>query len=323
VKLGKIPIVPGRAHHGWKVVGWEAVEQVHGGALPEAANLGDRLNKARDAAKELCGARTRKRGEFTVGNGIACMVVLRHVAGTESFFVRTITADERIHRIELGVTEESYPKLEVTFGAKLGAECAASFFPKGAAPIGGFLLNVFVCAGKKAHPRPAGNGPNADGHAGRREFSWASGEPLDVRKDGKNAADDKQAVELKHVAGIKPAHDLAGGAGEACIECGVKTLVGLARGISEIGLVFADDCGSGVGGAVIDDDVFEIGIILIENGENGRLKKLLAVVDSGDEGDAGMGCWEDLLILTSRIRESDRTTSAAACLAERASHAGS
>jgi hypothetical protein len=155
--------------------------------------------------------------------------------------------------------------------------------PKGASPERGFLLDVAVGAFEETLAGPARHGAHFNGHALFAEQDWAAGEPFDLRKIAKDAADDGKAAHLVLVGGRDPAHDFAGGAGEAFVEGVVHAVVRLADPAGDLRRVFADDVQGAVGGAAVDDEVFEVGVILREDGLDGLLEVFGGVEDGGNE----------------------------------------
>ena len=112
------------------------------------------------------------------------------------------------------------------------------------------------------------------------------------REIAEDAADDGEAAGVELIGGGDPAHDFAGGAGESFIKGVVHALIGFGEPAGDLRFVFADDVDGAVGGTAVDDEVFEIGIVLGEDRVNRLLDVLGGVVDGRNKRNAGRveGC---------------------------------
>ena len=99
-------------------------------------------------------------------------------------------ADQSVHGVQRGVTEETDPQLEIAGHAAGSVDIATGLLPERAAPEGGFLLDVTVRAGEKAVAGPAHEAEDAVGHAVFVEDGGAASNPLDL---GKIAEDEMKA----------------------------------------------------------------------------------------------------------------------------------
>lgn len=54
--------------------------------------------------------------------------------------------------------------------------------------------------------------------------------------------------------------------------------------------VFFDDVEGAVGGAAVDNDVFDIVVGLVDDAEYGFFEEFFAVIDHGDDSDEGFVC---------------------------------
>ena len=183
------------------------------------------------------------------------------------------------------MAKEAHPQLEVRGNAPGIVHAGAGALPKRAPPERGLLLDVAVGSFEEAFAGPARNGAHSHSHALLAEEHRAAGNPLDLREVAEDAADHGEAANLVLVGGADPAHDFAGGAGEAFIERVVHAFVGLADPRGDLRFVFTNHVEGAVGGGAVDDEVFEVGIVL-EDGLDGLLDVFDGVEDRGDEGDA-------------------------------------
>src|SRR5258708_31280323 len=143
--------------------------------------------------------------------------------------------------------KKTRPKVKVPRSRVQRAQRTRRAIPKTTPPEGGFLLNVLVGASEKPVARPALQVQHSNCHPALAEPGGAAGDPFDFREIAEDAPDDRQTIGVKHVAGVEPAHDFTGGAGQAGIQGVIHALVWLAHPPSDVALVFPDDVESSVG----------------------------------------------------------------------------
>ena len=105
----------------------------------------------------------------------------------------------------------------------------------------------------------------------------------EVFEDFEGAGEGVGGVE---VVAIDVGVDVAGGAGETLVEGVGLAVVLFADPIGEMLLVFFDDVDAAVGAATVDEDVFEVGVALAEDGVDGLLEVLRLLIAGGDDGEA-------------------------------------
>src|SRR5262249_7087906 len=113
------------------------------------------------------------------------------------------------------------------------------------------------------------------------------------RHIAEDAAYDGEPADLKDIGRGNPAHDFAGGAGKAFVDGVIHAVVRLTDPAGQMGFIFANDVNSAVGGAAVDNEVFEIRVVLCKDGEKRLLDVLGRVEGGGDERDAGQGHGRD------------------------------
>src|SRR5882724_2020585 len=184
------------------------------------------------------------------------------------------------------MAKETHPEFAITGVAIPGIQGAAGTIPKAPPPKSGFLHNVAIGTCEKAKTGPTGQGLHVDGHAAGVKPGGPTGDPLDAWKIGEDAADDKEGLDMQLIAGVEPAHDVAGGSCEAGVQGVVDAFIGLADPPRNLFLVFADDIGGAVGRGSIYDEVLQVGVALIDDGANRVLNITRSVVYGGHHGDA-------------------------------------
>src|ERR1041384_2432911 len=100
---------------------------------------------------------------------------------------------------------------------------------------------------------------------------WAPGDPLELGKIAEYFSDDGQRPREIDIVAVEPAENFARRLREAFIDCVVLTFVLTVLEIAELRLVFSDDLNAVVGAVAVDDNVFEIRIILHQHGPEGCL----------------------------------------------------
>ena len=70
------------------------------------------------------------------------------------------------------------------------------------------------------------------------------------------------------VVGVEPAQKVTGGSSEALLQSVILSLIWLANPVGQVGLVPTDDLYAAVGGAAINDDVLQVWVLLVENGQD-------------------------------------------------------
>src|SRR5262249_43684381 len=144
-------------------------------------------------------------------------------------------ANERIHGVEGGLAEKTSPQFEVAGPAPRTVNAAACAFPKAAAPIRRFLLNVAQGhTEQKAITRPEHERVGAGDFASFVQGRTATRDPLDPGELREDGSDDGEAAGAELVGGGNPAHDFATGAGEALVEGVVHAVVRLANPAGEL-----------------------------------------------------------------------------------------
>src|SRR6516165_1230401 len=123
-------------------------------------------------------------------------------------------------------------------------------------------------------------------HSKSIEARRSAGDPLDLRKGSKDTAYRRKASGVKLVAAIEPTHHLSGGPRKPGIQRRIESLICLLNPGGEIPFVIPDNfCGT-IRRTVIHNDVFEIGISLINQGTNGVFEVGLSIVDRSHHRDA-------------------------------------
>jgi len=270
--------------YGRQVTSWHTVEGLEGGAVPETAKFGDALGELVEATEEFYGMKAGSGGEFGGDVFVVNAVAGVQVQEAEGIAVGAEAADEGIDGIKFGVAEEAHPQFKVGAVAARGIHVRTGAFPQAAAPESGFLLDVAVGSGQEARTRPARQIVNAESHTFFVEPGGAAGDPFHFGEIAEDGADDGKAAGVELVGGGDPAHDFAGGAGESFIEGVVHALIGFGEPAGDLRFVFANDVEGAVGGSAIDDEVFEIGIILGEDRLDGLLDVFRGVENGSYEG---------------------------------------
>ena len=93
---------------------------------------------------------------------------------------------------------------------------------------------------------------------------------------------------VENVIRVEPRQDLAGGTREALVDGVGLPLVFLALPICQAIGVFLDNFKAAVAGAAIDDDVFNVRIVLLEHAAHGLLEEARLVEGGGDDADFGL-----------------------------------
>ena len=261
--------VGGLANDGGPVWGGVAVEGVGDEARPGAAEEWGAFGEAGGGAEELEEGTVGKVGEFGVDDFVVDLVAGVQTLEADGITVEAKAADEGIDGVELGMAEEADPELEVSGNAARSVQMASGLLPEGAAPEGGFLLDIAIGASEEAEAGPARGQIDGANGAVFMESGGSAGDPIDLGEVAKDGADHGEAAGVEHIGGGDPAHDFAGGAGETFVEGVVHAVVRFGDPAGELGLVFTDDVEGAVGGTAVDDEVFEIGVVLREDGLDG------------------------------------------------------
>jgi hypothetical protein len=91
------------------------------------------------------------------------------------------------------------------------------------------------------------------------------------------------------VVAVEPGEDVAGGCVEALGNRIVEVAVGPLNQAADVLGVALENAWGIVGGTAIDDDVFEVGVVLTGDAEEGLFEKGCAVEVGCDDGDTGPG----------------------------------
>ncbi len=89
----------------------------------------------------------------------------------------------------------------------------------------------------------------------------------------------------EEVIGIDPRHEKTGGFARALVDGVALTLVRPRVPISKTVLIFFEYLDAAVGGSTVNDDVFEVGIQLVVDGEDSPLQEVGLVKGWGDDRD--------------------------------------
>ena len=108
---------------------------------------------------------------------------------------------------------------------------------------------------------------------------------------------DEEFDRLPHCFGIvciiriEPREDVAVGVRKSFVDRIGLTLIRFADPGGNLPLIFFDDVHAAVGGATVNDDIFDVRVILFEHRADRRLKIGRLVKRRGDDGDKGQGRW--------------------------------
>ena len=198
--------------------------------------------------------------------------------------------------VEIGVFPEAGPEFEIAVLKSFLKEVAAGLVPESSPPEYAFLGNpasapvgmpAEIASGEEQPlPESLHLGPLDHPAVGVASEAGA-GEPIDFGTIPKDFSDGPQGAGEIEIVGIEPGHDLAVGAGQAVMEHGAESAIGLGDDLAEMGTVFFENGWAAIGAGVLHDDVLEVGVALAENGEEGFFEVGLLVVAGGDDGDPG------------------------------------
>src|SRR6266403_761672 len=179
-------------------------------SVPPAAHLRNVRNNFRKLTKQFRAISPGNPGQLPIRNLIANLVISPMTAiRTVVPWMRPVSPDQRLHRVKSRVPEEPQEQLELPRRAIRCGQGSASPLPKTSPPKRSLAMNVLVAARKKAHARPAFQMFYADRHSTRTKIKWPARNPFDVRQRREHAPNNRQRINVKHVARLKPAQNLA------------------------------------------------------------------------------------------------------------------
>src|SRR5688572_1835391 len=160
--------------------------------------------------------------------------------------------------------EESGPKLSVDHEAVVFVDGSARAIPERTAPERGFLLYQEGLAGQKVEDIAipavrAGHG------AAIVPEAMHSGYPIDVRMLIEDLGNGLERPGQVFVVAVQPRHDFAARLAKALVQCVTVPGVALADVIVQPVPVFLDDVLGPVAAAAIDNNIFEVLVVLVEN----------------------------------------------------------
>src|SRR5882762_8884814 len=184
--------------------------------------------------------------------------------------MRSIAPDQGVHRIKPCVPKEAHEHLELSGQAVLGRERSASPLPQTSPPECRIAMNVLVAAGQKANARPALQMLQSRGQPAETEVKGAPRDPLDVRKRRENASNRVQPICVKHFPRLEPTQDFSRRFRKGHVERGAKLRSWRAGLPLKMCTIPLQNFLALVVRAVLNEDVFKIGIALINDGPNCR-----------------------------------------------------
>ena len=95
----------------------------------------------------------------------------------------------------------------------------------------------------------------------------------------------KQGAWHEHVVGVDPHHILAGGHGSARIDGIALSPIGPGMPVGDPVFILSDDLCALVGGSTVDDDVLQVGVSLVMDGDDGPFQEGGLVEGGSDDRD--------------------------------------
>ncbi len=210
---------------------------------------------------------------------------------TRGFLVTVLSEATRANAqcVQGRMAEKARPQLQVPRHFHPGSQPPAGLVPQAAPPEAAFLLDI---AGRIvllvqvvllteyrsgiAHPSDM----PVLVHNVRRAHH-----PFDVGPLDEHTGDDIQAVGMELVVRVDPGHDFPGAAPEALVDRGILPVVGVAPPPGNIIRVPFDDLDRAVVAATIDNDQFQVGVALVDDGTQGYLQEAPLVIGRNDHAD--------------------------------------
>ena len=156
----------------------------------------------------------------------------------------------------------------------------SSDLPKPLPPERSLSMNVLVATRKKANARPSLQMLYANRHSARTEIKRTPRDPFHIRQRREHAANNGHRIDVKHLARLEPAQNLAGRIRECHVQRCTKLRAGRTTLPAEMRSVIFQNAPPLAARSVLDNNKFQIGIILIDDRPQSSLE-ILIIAKSG------------------------------------------
>src|ERR1700676_1386429 len=282
--LAQSPAVPSILNHRRPIRPSHPVQRPQHSALPQSAHVRDRFHHLAHPLHQPHRS-TLHPQRFPRRNLIARFVVSALVAPAQRVFVKPVAPNQRIHRIQPRVPEEPHPQLKISFRAKPFMHIPARPFPQPAPPERRFLLDVPVRTRQKSVPRPSWQIFHLHRHSLFVELRRSPRRPVHFAKCPEHAPHHEQSIHVQQVAGVQPSHYFASAPRESRIQRRVQTAIRLRNRARQPRFVPANDLCRPIRRSIIHDDVFQVGVTLLQHRAHRRFQIFLPVVNRGHHRD--------------------------------------